>query len=293
MTLRILIAVTGEDTSLLHELMQELDGASCWGGWVHVEPLFALTAADAAAILAGDPVDLMFFDPGLDGSQGPETFRHFQASAPHVPVILLVDAAGRTLAERLVREGAQDFLTRQELECAPVAHAIRSAIERQRVLAAAWARSMTDALTGLLSREAFLMLAERDRVLAGRMGRRMMVVLAEPAGLEPAIQTLGRQRLDLALVEAADHLRALAPPAALAARTGERQFGLSIMDTDLEPVDRVLARLRVSLVERRLRPGAAVFDPAGPVSLEDLLERAALELESKPAGRHAAGPWDN
>ncbi len=37
------------------------------------------------------------------------------------------------LANRLLRDGAQDVLVKAELECAPLARAIRYAIERQRL----------------------------------------------------------------------------------------------------------------------------------------------------------------
>ena len=81
----------------------------------------------------------------------------------------------------MVRDGAQDFLLKREVDCAPLARAIRNALERHRLLAAARVTSMTDQLTGLLTRPAFLTLAERDRLLAERLGRKMMVLMAEDA----------------------------------------------------------------------------------------------------------------
>src|SRR5207249_4136275 len=79
------------------------------------------------------------------------------------------------MATRLVRDGVQDFLLKKQVDCAPLAHAIRNAVERHRQLTAARAAAMTDSLTGLLNRSSFLTFGDRDRKLAERLGRRLMV----------------------------------------------------------------------------------------------------------------------
>jgi GGDEF domain-containing protein len=126
----------------------------------------------------------------------------------------------------------------------------------------------------LLTRPAFLTLADRDRVLAARLSRRMMILVAEPADLDG-----GPQRRDLALVDAADGLRNLAGPAALVARIGASRFGVAVFDTEAEPVEEIRSRFRVS--DGRIAVGVALFDPRDPVSLDALLEQAALNLASK------------
>ena len=285
MTLRVLLAESvTEDILFLNDVLTELDGARCWGDWVHLEASHAATWADAEAILATEAVDILLLDPELRDSQGAETFRRVQAAAPHVPVILLVEPSATSLAEHMVRDGAQDFLLKKEVDCAPLARAIRNALERHRLLAAARVTSMTDQLTGLLTRPAFLTLAERDRLLAERLSRKMMVLLAEDAeGAARAPGTLhqGDQRRDLALVEIADKLRRLAGPAALLARLSHSRFGLAVLDTLAESVDEIRARLRPAATDGGLVFGAAVFDPQQPVSLDALLEQAAVNLRPK------------
>jgi GGDEF domain-containing protein len=184
----------------------------------------------------------------------------------------------------MVREGAQDFLVKQDVDCAPLARAIRNALERHRLLAATRATSMTDQLTGLLTPPAFLTLAARDRLLAEQLSRRMMIVVAEPAAHDDATQA--RQGLDLALVEAADGLRGWAGPAALVARLSHSQFGLAVLDTEAESVEEVRARLTAATNDGKIAFGAAVFDPQHPVPLDALLEQAALSL--RPKAGHAS-----
>ncbi len=285
MNLRVLLAESGaEDILFLNDVLTELDGARCWGDWVHLEASHATTWADTAAILATETVDVLLLDPDLRDSQGAETFRRAQEAAPNVPVILLVEPAATSLAERMVRDGAQDFLLKKDVDCAPLARAIRNALDRHRLLAAARATSMTDQLTGLLTRPAFLALAERDRLLAERLSRKMMLLLAECAesgAQDDAPQVHDEQRRDLALVEAADDLRRLAGPAALLARLSHSRFGVAVLDTLAESVEEIRARLDAATADGKLGFGAAVFDPQRPVSLDVLLEQAAVHFRPK------------
>ncbi len=283
MTLRVLLAESGtEDTVFLNEVLTELDGSRCWGDWVHVETSHAATWADTAAILATEAVDILLLDPDLRDSQGAETFRRIQAAAPQVPVILLVEPSATSVAEHMVRDGAQDFLLKREVDCGPLARAIRNAMERHRLLAAARATSMTDPLTGLLTRPAFLTLAERDRLLAERLSRKMLVGLAEQA---EAVAVDSVQRRDLTLIGAADDLRRLAGPAALLARLSHSRFCLAVLDTLAEPVEEIGARLHTTATDGRLAFGTAVFDPQQPISLDALLEQATVKL--RPKSGHA------
>jgi PleD family two-component response regulator len=278
-TLRVLLAESGtEETLFLRDVLTDLDGARCWSDWVHLETAHAASWEDTAAILATGTVDLLLLDPDLRDCQGAETFRRVQAAAPHVPVILLIEPTSMSLAERMVREGAQDFLLKKEVDCAPLARAMRNALERHRLLAATRATSMTDQLTGLLTRSAFLMLADRDRRLAARLGRRLMILLAEPAALDHTGPSGGAQRWDLALIEAADSLRGLAGPAALVARLSPSRFALAVFDTEAESLEEILACLGRATTNPKVALGTAVFDPQHPISLDSLLEQAALDL---------------
>jgi len=285
-TLRVLLAESGtEDILYLNDVLTELDGARCWGDWVHLEASHAATWADTEAILATEAVDILLLDPDLGDSQGAETFRRVQEVAPQVPVILLIEPSATSLAERMVRDGAQDFLLKKDVDCVPLARAIRNALERHRLLAAARATSMTDALTGLLTRPAFLTLADRDRLLAERLNRKMMMVVAEPAAPDSSAHAPGTQRQDLALVEAAESLRSLAGPTSLLARLELSRFGLAVLDTEAEPVDEIRARFLTAAAENRIRFGAALFEPQHPGSLDALLDQAANAIMAESADR--------
>lgn len=280
MTLRVLVVESEpEEILFLRDVLAELDGSRDWSQWTHVETMFADCWAEAASLLETERVDVIILDLDLDDVQGKETFRRYQALVPQVPAVLLVQgASGQTLAGQLLREGAQDFLIRKEVDCAPLARAIRNAVDRHRLLAATRATSMVDSLTGLLTRDAFLLLAERDRQFATSMHRRQLVILAEPRAVSDARNSNLDQDRDLDLVVAAEHLRKIAGPTDLVARVGLAHLALSILDSDQESAEEIWARLHQAAATARLALGAAVYDPQRPVALEQLLAQAAQDL---------------
>jgi PleD family two-component response regulator len=268
----LLIESEPEDVVFLRDVLTEIGEGRYWDNWVNVEILEANSWSRASAILASELVDVVLLDLDIADSQGMETFRRAQRAAPHIPMVLLVGAAEESLGLRLVRDGAQDFLVKKQVDCAPLAHAMRNAIERHRLLTASRASSTHDTLTGLLNRAGFLASADRDRKLAEKLGDRLIVMVAEiPAGLS-------EQQRDLALVEAADHLRKVAGPSDLLARIGCTRFGMTIFETESKSVEAAYARIRAALRQHRIQTGAAVFSPNDPSTLDALLDQASSDL---------------
>jgi PAS domain S-box-containing protein len=88
----------------------------------------------AAALerLGQGAVDVVLLDLGLPDSQGPATFAAARRQAPEVPIIILTGFGDESLGIRIVREGAQDYLVKGEVDGNVLRRAIRYAIERQR-----------------------------------------------------------------------------------------------------------------------------------------------------------------
>ena len=259
-----------------------------WQEWVQIEILHAGSWAESVAILTSEQIDVVLLDLDLSDSRGLDTFRRAQHAAPGVPMILLVGAAESSLAIRLIRDGAQDFFVKKQVDCAPLAHAMQNAIERHRLLSAARAASTHDTLTGLLNRGGFLTAAERDRKLAERLGSRWMVMVAEPRNLFEIGTRHGEQRRDLGMVEAADKLRSLAGPADLIARLDLTRFAVSIFETEFEALEVAWARFHSALLEHRTLAGVAIFSASHPASLDSLIEEAISSLADGGLTKKAA-----
>jgi diguanylate cyclase (GGDEF)-like protein len=281
MNVRVLLVESEpEDVLFLRDVLVEIEAGRYWSNWVHIDTLHAASCAEASAILANEPIDLILLDPDLSDSHGVATFRRVQAVAEQIPMILLLGpgADEAAMGVRMVRDGAQDFLMKRQLDCEPLAHAMCNAIERHRLLTATRACSVMDSLTGLPNRSGFLTFADRDRKLAERVGRRLMIVVAEPKSLDQIATAFGEQRRDLTLVEAADHLRSLTGPTDLLARIGATRFGLAVFETDVETLEEAWARIHAACESHRIGIGAAIFNVDRPMSLEALLNQAAGDL---------------
>ncbi len=122
--LRILLIEDNRvDACLLQLLLEKSGGATC-----QVEVVGLL--ATGMARLNGGGVDLVLLDLGLPDSWGLATFHTLQASAPHVPVIVLSGMDDQNLATQAVAAGAQDYLIKGRLDGDQILRSARYAIER-------------------------------------------------------------------------------------------------------------------------------------------------------------------
>lgn len=97
---------------------------------------FDLEIADrlAAALrrLSAGGIDAVLLDLALPDSKGQDTFDKAKAQAPTVPIIVLTGLGDETLALKMVREGAQDYVAKMDLNGSLLTRAIRYAVERER-----------------------------------------------------------------------------------------------------------------------------------------------------------------
>jgi signal transduction histidine kinase len=78
--------------------------------------------------------DVVLLDLGLADSEGLDTFIQTHAHSPDVPIIVLTGLQDRMLGIRAVREGAQDYLVKGEVDDKILMKSIHYAVERNRLL---------------------------------------------------------------------------------------------------------------------------------------------------------------
>lgn len=83
--------------------------------------------------LATDGIDVVLLDVALPDSDGWDTFARVRARAPALPIIVLGEDDDDPLAHRIIHEGAQDYLVKTHVDAPLLGHAIRYAVERQRI----------------------------------------------------------------------------------------------------------------------------------------------------------------
>jgi len=92
-----------------------------------------LRMSDAETQLAKGGADIVLLDMGLPDGHGLDTVRRAHAAAPGVPVIVLTGLDDEALAAEALKEGAQDYLIKGQIENRALPRALRHAIERHRM----------------------------------------------------------------------------------------------------------------------------------------------------------------
>lgn len=98
-----------------------------------VEFTCAERIADALERCNQTHFDVILLDLSLPDSTGLESFLTLQARIPSVPIVVLTGFADEELAIRAVRQGAQDYLVKGQVDQNLLVRAIRYAIERKQV----------------------------------------------------------------------------------------------------------------------------------------------------------------
>ncbi len=92
-----------------------------------------LRMSEAETHLAKGGVDIVLLDMGLPDGHGLDTVRRAHAAAPGVPLIVLTGLDDEALAAEAMKEGAQDYLIKGQIENRALPRALRHAIERHQL----------------------------------------------------------------------------------------------------------------------------------------------------------------
>ena len=112
------------DARLLREMLNEQTSHKT--ELTHVEDM-----GEAEKHLAAHALDLILLDLGLRDAQGLEAVRRAHAAAPSIPLVVLTGLDDEDTAAVALREGAQDYLIKGQIESRGLVRALRYAIERK------------------------------------------------------------------------------------------------------------------------------------------------------------------
>ena len=147
--------------SLLQALSEDSGPVFRFAGWHSVQTIeAALQLLDSDPNCAAVLLDLDHLHPA--------SLHALRAHAPHVPVLVLMNADSAASGLSAVLAGAQDYLIRDQLDSAVLMRALQYAHHRVQVEAALVERAMHDPLTGLPSQ---LLLLDRLGVAMKRCTR--------------------------------------------------------------------------------------------------------------------------
>ncbi len=125
-TLNVLLVEDNPTDALILQSTLEDDNINDFK-FTHVE-----TLADAVDVLSKAVFDIALVDLGLPDSQGIEIVIELNKVAPELPIIVLTGFDDEEFAIKAVREGAQDYLVKGDIDRPTVLRGIRYAIERKK-----------------------------------------------------------------------------------------------------------------------------------------------------------------
>jgi signal transduction histidine kinase len=126
----LLVEDNASDARLLREMLSKEKQGSF--------ELTHLTHMRQAEIrLSEGGIDIVLLDMGLPDGHGLEILRRARAAAPTVVMIVLTGFDDEALAAGAMKEGAQDYLIKGQIESRALPQALRYAMERQRMQAEA------------------------------------------------------------------------------------------------------------------------------------------------------------
>jgi DNA-binding response OmpR family regulator len=212
------------DSRLVLEAIAEIQEGRYRATWAAaLDATHVATLEEALAMLAFEAFDAILLDLSLPDSLGLSTYLEVRAAAGNLPVVVIAGSDDEALAISAVREGAQDYLVKTEIDCTRLARSLRYAIERQRLALAVRRLSFVDDLTGLYSMTGFFTLAAHDLELARRLGAGFCLLLTEANGG-------GDPRM--ARLETADLLRSALPDTAIIGRLAGDRFAAAVVGVD-------------------------------------------------------------
>ena len=97
---------------------------------------FAPSGEDGLALLAQGGFDLVVLDrnlPGINGDEVLTRIRAGEAGAAEIPVVIVTGGGSEDVAVDLLKKGASDYLTKDDLATPRVGAAVRFALERHRL----------------------------------------------------------------------------------------------------------------------------------------------------------------
>jgi diguanylate cyclase (GGDEF)-like protein len=179
---------------------------------------------DAHDELSLSTPDCVLLDLNLPDASGLHGLETLLAAHPDVPVVVLSASDEAVLGSDAVQAGAQDYLTKGEIDGRQLWRAIRYAMERKRSQLMLQHQAMHDALTGLPNRVLFL---DRLTQALARLSRRdgqVAVLFLDLDGFKWVNDSLGHEAGDAVVVEVARRLQSALRPYDTAARIGGDEF---------------------------------------------------------------------
>ena len=269
----------------------------------HYAPTIAPQLARGISHLVKDKFDLVLLDLSLPDCPGIEAICHVRRAGSSAPIVVLHERHDEELAINALREGAQDYLVKPEIDRALLLRVARYACERHRLVASLQTIALTDTLTGLYNRHGFVTIGEEQLKLAHRNGNCVAVAFVDLDGMKRINDEFGHEFGDQALIATARILKSTFRASDLIARLGGDEFivlGVGVQPGSTGGIRKRLMRNLAahnksqSILTVGFSVGFASHRPSrkDPKTIEQLMTEADQAMYAEKQSRHASRTFE-
>lgn len=251
-------------------------------------------------------IDVILLDLSLPDSRGLDSFLAIQSRFSQIPIIIVTGTQDDSLALEAVRQGAQEYVVKGQLDRSSLIRTILYGVERHRikhqvdVLNAQLEKlAFLDPLTNLLNRRGLQHALFREFHLAHRDESELPVLLVDVDNFKQLNDTLGHAAGDTILKEIASRLKSALRAVDYVARIGGDEFMIILPHTRIAEAVRVAEKVRLSVSGTPISPpsgeeikvtvslGAAMANDSSVPTVDNLIAATHEALsKSKKSGKN-------
>ena len=255
----------------------------------------------AVQALAKHRFDFVISDLSLPDARGLDAVRRLQPLAPDTPLIVLTGLDDEVLALEAVKQGAQDYLVKGQIDALSLRRTLSHARERKRTWNRLREQTRHDPLTGAANRAALRERIEHALAKTQRAGGAFAVMFIDLDRFKSINDTYGHDAGDIVLCEVIERLRQSVRTSDMVARLGGDELAVFLDDLwpdsrPLEVAERILATVAqpIATGSRALSVTASIGlacypDRAGTIggTVDAILKAAdAAMYRAKRSGRN-------
>jgi len=197
------------------------------------------TLACANQKLQDNVYDIIFLDLSLPDSTGKGTLKKIRHNNQSTPIIVLTGSYNEDLTEKIIQEGAQDYIHKDEFNIKTIDRTIRHAIERKKTESELQQLAHFDSLTKLSNRSIFMDRLKHSLDNNKRQGSKnhVVVLLLDLDNFKNINDTLGHGVGDEILIQTSNRLKGCVRENDTVARLGGDEF--TILFEDIESLNSI------------------------------------------------------
>jgi diguanylate cyclase (GGDEF)-like protein len=248
-----------DDAEFSHNLQLRLSREK----WRPMNVRCAQTLQEAVHILQDEAFSIILLDITLPDCRGLDTYQKIHRISNNTPIVILTGWDDNELALEAVRNGAEDYLVKSDVEGKTISRVLHHAIERNGIkkeLAHVSCQlretnlhlekmTILDPLTELLNRRGFQQALTREVQWSTRHKTDFLAMILDVDHFKSINDSLGYAVGDILLREVANILRKSTRMTDHLARIGGDEFVLLMPETSFEDGMKVVERIRLAIMD--------------------------------------------